>query len=169
MYADDASLFVNPNPSGIHQVAEILRLFGQVSRLQANLQKCAIYPIRCLLADITPILDPLPVPICQFLCQYLGLPLHHRKITKTELQPMIDKVASCLPRWRGKLLNAATRLVLVNSVLSTIPTYMLTVFHQGNWALRRIDKIRRDFLWKFKNDADKGICLVNRKVVCRPK
>lgn len=82
---------------------------------------------------------------------------------------MIDKVASRLPRWRGKLLNAATRLALVNSVLSTIPTSMVTVFHQGKWALRRIDKIQRDFLWKFKNDGDKGICLVNRKVVCRPK
>jgi hypothetical protein len=169
MYADDASLFVNPNPSDIHQVAEILRLFGQVSGLQANLQKCAIYPIRCVLADITPTLDLLPVPICQFLCQYLGLPLHHRKNTKAELQPMINKVASRLLRWHGKLLNAATRLALVKSVLSTIPTYMLTVFHQGKWALRRIDKIRRDFLWKFKNDGDKGICLANWKVVCRPK
>jgi hypothetical protein len=104
-----------------------------------------------------------------FPCQYLGLPLHHRKLTKAELQPIIDSVAARLQKWRGKLLNAAARLALVNSVLSAVPIYMLTVFQLGKWAIKRIDKIRRDFLWKSKNDDKKGVCLVNWKTVCRPK
>jgi hypothetical protein len=72
---------------------------------------------------------------------YLDLPLHHRKLTKAELQPIIDNVAARLPKWRGKLLNAAARLALLNSVLSAVPIYMLTVFQLSNWAIKKIDKI----------------------------
>jgi hypothetical protein len=169
LYADDAALFVNPNQADIHTVAELLQLFGHASGLRANLQKCAFYPIRCTAEEVLPLLAPLQVPVRSFPCQYLGLPLHHRKLTKAELQPIIDSVAARLPKWRGKLLNAAARLALVNSVLSAVPIYMLTVFQLGKWAIKRIDKIRRDFLWKSKNDDKKGVCLVNWKTVCRPK
>ena len=169
IYADDAALFVNPTASDIGHVAELLKLFGQASGLTANLQKCAFYPIRCTMAEINQILELLPIPVCQFPCQYLGLPLHYRKLTKAELQPMIDKIARRLPRWRGKLLNSAARLELVNSVLSAIPIYMLTVFQLGKWAFKKIDKIRRDFLWKSNTEESKGICLVNWRTVCRPK
>lgn len=141
LYADDAALFVNPTAADLHTVAELLKLFGQASGLKANLQKCAIYPIRCEQSVVQPLLVPLPVPVLKFPCQYLGLPLHHRKLTKADLQPLIDKVAARLPKWRGKLLNAAARLALVNSVLSAIPIYMLTVFQLGKWAIKRIDKI----------------------------
>jgi hypothetical protein len=92
-------------------------------------------------AEILPLLAPIPISVQQFPCQYLDLPLHHRKLTKADLQPVIDKVAARLPKWRGKLLNAAARLALVNSVLSAIPIYMLTIFQLGKWAIKRIDKI----------------------------
>jgi hypothetical protein len=86
----------------------------------------------------------------------VGLPLYHRKLTKAELQPIIDNVAARLPKWRGKLLKATACLALVNSVLSVIPIYMLTVFQLDKWAIKRIDKIRRDFLWKSTDDDKKG-------------
>lgn len=160
---------MNPTAADLHTVAELLKLFGQASGLKANLQKCAIYPIRCEQSVVQPLLVPLPVPVLKFPRQYLGLPLHHRKLTKADLQPLIDKVSARLPKWRGKLLNAAARLALVNSVLSAIPIYMLTVLQLGKWAIKRIDKIRRDFLWKTKNDDAKAVCLVSWKNVCRPK
>ena len=50
--------------------------------------------------------------------------------------------------WKGRLLNRAGRLRLVNSVLSSLPTYFLTVFKMPKWAIKRIDKLRRSFLWK---------------------
>jgi hypothetical protein len=65
------------------------------------------------------------VPIQNFSCEYLGLPLHHMKLTNAEL---IDKIASRLPRWRGKLLNAPCRLELVNFVLSAIPIFIVNIF-----------------------------------------
>ena len=50
-----------------------------------------------------------------------------------------------------------------------MPTYHLTVFPLAAWAKRKIDKIRRSFLWKGEENANGGHCLVNGPTVTRPK
>lgn len=82
------------------------------------------------------------MPVLWFCCRLLGLPLHFRRLSHVELQPTIDQISARLPRWRRKLLSSMARLVLVNSVLSATPTYLLTVFKLGTWATKQIDKIR---------------------------
>jgi hypothetical protein len=47
LYADDASIFVNPTRSDILAVAEILDIFGNTSGLITNRSKCVVFPIRC--------------------------------------------------------------------------------------------------------------------------
>lgn len=43
-----------------------------------------------------------------------------------ELQPVLDKAASKLSPWKGRLLNRPGRLVLINSVVTATATYFLT-------------------------------------------
>ena len=50
-----------------------------------------------------------------------------------------------------------------------MPTYHLTVFPLAAWAKKKIDKIRRSFLWKGEENANGGHCLVNWPTVRRPK
>ena len=50
-----------------------------------------------------------------------------------------------------------------------MPTYHLTVFPLAAWAKKKIDKIRRSFLWKGEENANGGHCLVNWPTVTRPK
>ena len=57
----------------------------------------------------------------------------------------------------------------MTSVLSSMPTYHLTVFPLAAWAKKKIDKIRRSFLWKGEENANGGHYLVNWKTVTRPK
>lgn len=66
-------------------------------------------------------------------------------------------------------MNKMGRLSLVNMVLSAILTCHMTVFALKKWAIKRIDKIRRNFLWKGAEEANGGHCLVNWKKVKRPK
>jgi hypothetical protein len=49
------------------------------------------------------------------------------RIRRDDEQTLIDKVAAKLSSWKGKLLNKADRLALVNSVLSSIVLYHMTV------------------------------------------
>lgn len=73
-----------------------------------------------------------------------------------------------LPTWKGKFLNRAGRLKLLNASLSTIP-YLLTMFAPKKWLLKRLNKIRRGFLWKGSEDTHGGHCLVAWEKVQRPK
>jgi len=77
-----------------------------------------------------------------------------------DIQPLIDKVGARLSSWKGKLLNRAGRLRLINTVLTSLPTYHLTVFSLQKWAIKKIDKLRRGFLWKGEESVNGGHCLV---------
>jgi hypothetical protein len=47
LYADDVALFIKPTTVDLVLVRNILRLFGEASGLQTNIQKSSIIPIRC--------------------------------------------------------------------------------------------------------------------------
>jgi hypothetical protein len=47
--------------------------------------------------------------------------------------------------------------------------YHMTVFPLSKWAIKKIDKIRRNFLWYGYEEPKGGHCLVSWKRVQRPK
>jgi mannosylglycoprotein endo-beta-mannosidase len=169
MYADDVAVFVNPVKEEIAAVAKILEIFGIASGLVINKEKCAVFPIRCDQVELEDVMEPFQCAIQAFPCSYLGLPLHVRQLSRVQVQPLIDKVANRLPMWKGRFLNRSGRLKLINSVLSSIPTYFLTIFTLKKWAFKKMDKIRRGFLWKGSANVSGGHCLVRWSKVMRPK
>jgi hypothetical protein len=68
-------------------------------------------------------------------------------------------------------MNKVARAQLVKTVLTSIVTYHAMVFPLPKWLIKKIDKLRRNFLWKGEDgDGNRGgICLVNWPLVCRPK
>ena len=65
-----------------------------------------------------------------------------RKLTKADLQPIVDKIADMLPGWKAALMSTAGRAVLVKAVLTVIPVYLLIALDVPKWLLRAIDKMR---------------------------
>ena len=156
LYADDAAVFLNPQPHEVHIVANILEMFGAAFGLMVNLNKCAVYPISCDGINVSEVMQAFPCSVREFPCSYLGLPLHTRPLRRVDIQPLIDKIANRLPSWKARLINKAGRLKLVNTVLSSMPVYFMTVFDIKKWAIKKIDKLRRGFLWKGTSEA-KGV------------
>jgi len=97
MYADDVALFLRPESGDITTTMDILNLFGEASGLKTNLQKSTVIPIRCAELEIATIQNLLPCPLSEFPCRYLGVPLSLRKLTKEQVQPIIDRIADQLP------------------------------------------------------------------------
>lgn len=128
MFANDVAIFLKPDSEEVRVVADILEAFGTASSLLTNRSKSVVYKIHYDTLNIEEIMQSFQCPVKSFPCTYLGLPLHTRALRKVDVQPLIDKVAARLPRWKGRLMNKAGRLVLVNSVLSAFPVYILSVF-----------------------------------------
>lgn len=113
--------------------------------------------------------DILKCPEGKYPLLYLGLPLKTTSLTRSEWQPLIDKVERRLDAWKGNCLSRGGRLTLVNAVLTSIPLYYMSFFILPKWVIQRIEKIRRSFLWKGTKPGQGGIPLARWELVCQPK
>lgn len=168
LYADDVALFIRPAEEELQITKDILHIFGNASGFQTNLQKSSIIPIRCDDNSLTAIHDTLPCTIAEFPCTYLGLPLSNKKLRKADLMPWIERIADKHPGWKAALMNTASRATFVRFVLSAIPIYLLIAINVPKWFIKVVDKIRRGFLWKGREQANGGCCLVAWEKVMRP-
>jgi hypothetical protein len=165
VYADDAVLFLRSIAADVTNLSNLLQFFGKATGLLTNITKSKVFPIRCEDADIRGMMGQFEAKVNSLPCKYLGLTLRTGRLCRADEQTLIDKVARKLPAWKGKLLNKAGRLALVNSVLSSDVLHHMTVFSLSKWAIKRIDKIRRQFLWRGAEEQRHGHCLVNWKRV----
>jgi hypothetical protein len=171
LYADDAAIFASPSNMEVEHLHRILIFFGECSGLRINISKTEIYPIRLDTNTVEHLLQNFPGKVCTFPGKYLGLPLHVRKLRKIDVQPLLDRIGARLPGWKGRFLSSAGRETLVKTVLSSQPIYHMTVFPELKWLIKRIDRMRRSFLWR-GDTPDKvygGHSIVNWPTSCRPK
>lgn len=132
--------------------------------------KTEFFPVRAEQLDLQHLLGP-ERRVARFPCNYLGLPLHYKKLPKEAVQPIVQKIGNRLPGWKRNFLTYEGRQLLVKTVLLAMPTHFLIVYKLPGWATKQIDRYRRSFLWRGE-DPDKvrgGHCLIKWKMCTRPK
>jgi hypothetical protein len=98
---------------------------------------------------------------------YLGLPMGTTKPSIRDMSPLIDKVERRLSDV-SSFLSYGDRLVLVNSVLSSLPTYYMLTLRLPPGIIDVLDRARRHCLWRRK-DKHKVNSLAAWERVCKPK
>ena len=134
LYTDDVILFTSPRQQNLVATQTILDIFAAASGLQINPAKCAITPICCNLEDTAHILCFLNGTLQPFPITYLGIPLTVKKLKKTQLQPLVDKIIVGLPTWKASMLTKAARIVLVKAKLSAIPVHIMLAISLPPWC-----------------------------------
>jgi hypothetical protein len=79
-----------------------------------------------------------------------------------------DRFDKKLSNWIRKLLCYGDRLVLINSVLSSLPMFMLSFFEIPIGVCKRLDFYRLSFFWQSDGHRRK-YRLTKWNFICRPK
>ncbi|KAM0825207.1 hypothetical protein ACQ4PT_069705 [Festuca glaucescens] len=168
LYADDIIMFINPSLDEVIAARRLLDAFGEASGLHTNFAKSSLSPIRCEGINLQPLSDEFHCQLTTLPCTYLGLPLTVTHLTRTDLQPVIDKMLNKMATW-NRISSMAGRLTLLVSVIYAMPVFQIMAVHPPVWFIKRIAKAARGLLWANKDVATAGKCLASWKLVCSPK
>lgn len=87
--------------------------------------------------------------------KYLGLPETFGRSKKDVFTGMVDKIRQKAQSWTTKFLSGAGKLVMLQSVLTYLPTYSMSTFKIPISLCNRIQSILTRFWWDNAPDKKK--------------
>ncbi|XP_016173366.1 uncharacterized protein LOC107615862 [Arachis ipaensis] len=167
-FADDTILFCPPEIETIVNYKRLLRCFELMSGLSINFDKSNLIPVNCEQEWVEHVCGLLGCKQAVLPIRYLGIPLGaNPRLVKT-WKPIIEKVESKLSLWKAKVLNKAGKLILIKSVLNSLPIYYLSLYKMPRAVANKLIALQRSFMWCTKDGAY-GMPLVKWEVVQAPK
>jgi len=71
--------------------------------------------------------------------------MHHRKLSNGDWNIIEQRFEKKLSSWKGKHLSVGGRLVLINSVLTSLAMFMLSFFEVPRGVLEKLEYYRSRF------------------------
>jgi hypothetical protein len=75
----------------------------------------------------------------EFPFRYLGIPMSPRRLSNKDWRVVDERFQKKISSWKGKILSSGGRLVLINSVLSILPMFMMSFFRIPKGILEKLD------------------------------
>ncbi|WOL17301.1 hypothetical protein Cni_G26092 [Canna indica] len=169
LFADDILLTFRANPNSLDSVKKIFKDFEKFTGLSVNFEKSSIfYPKSTSRECIAHISSIMNIRAGSFPFKYLGTQIFPRRPPNQIQKQLVDSINAKLSTWQAKFLSQAGRLVLIKSVLSSMPLHSLAVTWASSSTIDKIEICMRKFLWSGKG-VKKGLHLVKWDVVTLPK
>ena len=146
----------------------ILLVFGQVSGLKINLEKSTISGINTRQELLSSLASVFYCRVLEWPLSYLGLPLGGNPKTIGFWDPVVERILRRLDGWKKAFLSLGGRITSIQSCLSHIPSYFLSLFKIPSSMASKIEKMQRDFIWSGAGEGKKDH-LIRWDVVSRPK
>jgi hypothetical protein len=127
-YADDTIIFMDNDLERDKNMKLLLCAFEQLSGLKINFYKNELFCYGTAKVNQLEYTQIFRCNVGSFPFRYLGIPIHHRKLLNKDWKHVEERFQKRLNCWRGKMLSVGGRLVLINSVLSNLPMFMLSFF-----------------------------------------
>lgn len=168
-YADDTIIFMEHDFDEAKNLKLLFCAFEQLSGLKINFHKSEVFcygEAKEFERDYSQIFgcDMGSLPF-----RYLGIPMHHRKLRNADWKEVEERFQKRLSCWKSKMLSVGGRLVLINSVLTNLPLFMLYFFEGPKQVLTKLDYYRSRFYWQSDEHKKKyrlikwGLC-VHQKI-----
>ena len=131
-YADHTILFSSVELPYLLNIKHVIMWFEQISGMRVNFHKTQLITMNVEENVVHQAAHIFNYPVDK----YLGVPLHHSKLSREDIQPLVDKILKRIAGWRGKLLSLAARDLLIKTCLASIPVYLLSFIKFPKWAIK---------------------------------
>jgi hypothetical protein len=156
-FADDTLLVGVKSWANVRALRAVLILFERMLGLKVNFHKSMLFGVN---VNDSWLHEAASVMQCKHGClpfTYLGLPIGGNPRRIQFWLPLIEKIRKRLSGWKCKNLSICGRLILLKSVLSSIPVYFLSFFKAPSGIISCLESIFCHFLW--------GGCKENKKYI----
>ncbi|RVW93866.1 Transposon TX1 uncharacterized 149 kDa protein [Vitis vinifera] len=167
-FADDTIFFSNSREEELQTLKSLLLVFGHISGLKVNLNKSSIYGINLDQAHLSRLAEMLDCKASGWPILYLGLPLGGNPKACGFWDPVVERISSRLDGWQKAYLSFEGRITLIQSCLTHLPSYFLSLFKMPATVAAKIERLQRDFLWSGVGEGKRDH-LVRWDIVYRPK
>lgn len=147
LFADDILLFSVYDNVKITGLRYLIKAFELASGLNVNGNKSTISGINLSDPEIDAIVTSWNYKYDPFPISYLGAPLGGNPKNTCFWDPVVEAVNRKFTNWKFSYISKGGR-TLVQSVLSNILTYHLSVFKAPASIYQKIEKLMRNFLWE---------------------
>src|SRR6266498_1861909 len=167
-YADDTILFMEHDLEKAVNMKLILCIFEQLSGLKINFHKSEIFCFGKAKDDEQQYKQIFGCESGSLPFRYLGIPIHYRKLRNYEWNPVESRFQGKLGSWKGKMLSYGDHLILINSIITSLPMLMLSFLEIPKGVRKRMNFYRSRFFWQ-SDENKRKYRLTKWNTVCRPK
>jgi len=167
-YADDTILFVEDDLDKAKNLKLVLCAFEKLSGLKINFHKSELF---CFGETKDRVAEYVELFGCKegvLPFRYLGIPMSPRKLANKDWSTIEERFQKKLSSWKGKMLSSGGRLVLINSILSSLPMFMMSFFRIPKGVLKKLDYYRSRFFWQC-DEHKKKYRLARWSILRKPK
>ena len=140
-FADDTLLLGNKSWANIRAMRAILLLFQSLSELKVNFSKSYLVGVNVASSWLSEAAMVLNCKVGSIPFVYLGMPIGGNSRRLSFWEPLLNRIKSILSGWSSKHLSFGGRLILLKSVLSSLPVYALSFFKAPTCIIFSIESL----------------------------
>lgn len=148
MLADNLILVTMASTSAAQNCTLCLDIYHKITGHKPNLDKSALFlPSWCnkKIAKALSILMGIKLDKLPF--TYLGVLISPSRLSINNFNFWLNRVEAAINSWYRLSISFAGHMVLINSSIFSLPTYLLSMFLIPDSILEKISKLAKNFLW----------------------
>ena len=145
-FVDDTIFFSNTREEDLQTLKSLLLVFGHIFGLKVNLNKSNINGINLEQNHLSRLAELLDCKASSWPILYLGLHLGRNPKACGFWDPVIEKISRRLDGWQKAYLSFGGRITLIQSCLTYMPCYFISLFKIPASVIAKIERLQRDFL-----------------------
>ncbi|XP_060211803.1 uncharacterized protein LOC132639368 [Lycium barbarum] len=153
-YADDTIIFASADNDSLNMIIKVLQDYEKVSGQLINKRKSSFYMFAKVSQNIVKgVAATTGFSSGSFPFVYLGCPISYARKRKIDYSELIKNVKDKLQAWKGRLLSLGGKVVLISSVLQSVPIHLLSPVKPPKCVIKEIHQMFAKFFWSNKEDV----------------